>query len=101
MARDDDRLGASDVVHSVTEHRQRRKRWFYVLPAIFVTFSLAYLDRANYGLGAAAGLAETLHITGSQSALLGSLAARLVDHNSTTRTNWKSHGLAVWLVWPD
>ena len=52
---------------------ERRKRWFYVLPVIFVTFSLAYLDRANYGLGAAAGLAATLHITGSQSALLGSL----------------------------
>ena len=52
---------------------ERRKRWLYVLPIIFVTFSLAYLDRANYGLGAAAGLAATLHITGSQSALLGSL----------------------------
>jgi sugar phosphate permease len=50
-----------------------RKRWLYVLPLIFITFSLAYLDRANYGLGAAAGLAATLHITGSQSALLGSL----------------------------
>ena len=53
--------------------RELRKRWLYVLPLIFVTFSLAYLDRANYGLGAAAGLAATLHITGSQSALLGSL----------------------------
>jgi sugar phosphate permease len=54
------------------DHRSP-KRWFYVLPVIFITFSLAYLDRANYGLGAAAGLATTLHITGSQSALLGSL----------------------------
>jgi sugar phosphate permease len=53
--------------------RELRKRWLYVLPLIFITFSLAYLDRANYGLGAAAGLAATLHITGSQSALLGSL----------------------------
>src|SRR6478752_10222520 len=50
-----------------------RKRWLYLLPAVFITFSLAYLDRANYGLGAAAGLAETLHITDSQSALLGAL----------------------------
>ena len=57
----------------LTIERELRKRWFYVLPLIFVTFSLAYLDRANYGLGAAAGLAATLHITGSQSALLGSL----------------------------
>ncbi|MGC2546306.1 MAG: MFS transporter, partial [Silvibacterium sp.] len=50
-----------------------RQRWIYVLPAVFITYSLAYLDRANYGLGAAAGLAATLHITASQSALLGSL----------------------------
>jgi sugar phosphate permease len=50
-----------------------RKRWTFVLPAAFITYSLAYLDRANYGFGAAAGLAETLHITGSQSSLLGAL----------------------------
>ncbi|MEO8734969.1 MAG: MFS transporter [Edaphobacter sp.] len=50
-----------------------RKRWWYLLPAVFVTYSLAYLDRANYGFGAAAGLAATLHITDSQTALLGSL----------------------------
>jgi sugar phosphate permease len=50
-----------------------RKRWLYVLPAVFVTYSLAYLDRANYGFGAAAGLAATLHISGYQSSLLGAL----------------------------
>jgi sugar phosphate permease len=50
-----------------------RKRWLLLLPAVFVTYSLAYLDRANYGFGAAAGLAATLHITDSQTALLGSL----------------------------
>jgi sugar phosphate permease len=50
-----------------------RKRWLYILPSVFVTYSLAYLDRANYGFGAAAGLANTLHITGSESALLGAL----------------------------
>jgi len=50
-----------------------KKRWTYLLPAAFITYSLAYLDRANYGFGAAAGLADTLHITGSQSSLLGSL----------------------------
>lgn len=53
--------------------RESRKRWLWLLPALFVTYSLAYLDRANYGLGAAAGLAATLHITASDSALLGSL----------------------------
>jgi sugar phosphate permease len=50
-----------------------RRRWLYLLPAVFVTYSLAYLDRANYGFGAAAGLAKTLNITNSQSAFLGSL----------------------------
>ena len=50
-----------------------RKRWFYIVPAVFVTYSLAYVDRANYGFGAAAGLAATLHISNSRSALLGSL----------------------------
>src|SRR5947209_8714463 len=50
-----------------------RKRWLYIMPAVFVTYSLDYVDRANYGFGAAAGLAETLRITPSESALLGSL----------------------------
>ena len=50
-----------------------RKRWQRILPAVFVTYSLAYLDRANYGFGAAAGLAKTLHISGYQSSLLGAL----------------------------
>ena len=51
----------------------RRRRWLYVLPAVYITYSLAYLDRANYGFGAAAGLAETLHIPPARSALLGAL----------------------------
>jgi sugar phosphate permease len=52
---------------------EMRKRWLIVLPAVFLTYSLAYVDRANYGFGAAAGLAQTLHISNSQSALLGAL----------------------------
>jgi sugar phosphate permease len=50
-----------------------RKRWLTILPAVFITYSLAYIDRTNYGFGAAAGLAETLHISSSRSALLGAL----------------------------
>ncbi len=50
-----------------------KKRWLYLLPIVFVTYSLAYLDRANYGFGAAAGLAATLHITDTRASLLGSL----------------------------
>ena len=54
-------------------HQAMRKRWLYLLPVVFTTYSLAYLDRANYGFGAAAGLAATLHISNSRSALLGAL----------------------------
>ncbi len=43
------------------------------MPAVFVTYSLAYLDRANFGFGAAAGLATSLNITGKQVSLLGGL----------------------------
>ena len=50
-----------------------RRRWLFLMPAVFVTYSLAYLDRANYGFGAAAGMAQTLHINNSRSAFLGSL----------------------------
>jgi sugar phosphate permease len=52
---------------------EMRKRWLYILPAVFITYSLAYLDRTNYGFGAAAGLAQTLNISSSRSALLGAL----------------------------
>ena len=58
---------------AITHQPDLKKRWLYIVPAVFVTYSLAYVDRANYGFGAAAGLADTLHITASQSALLGSL----------------------------
>lgn len=50
-----------------------RRRWFLLMPAVFITYSLAYLDRANYGFGAAAGMAQTLHISASRNALLSSL----------------------------
>ncbi|MGB8000630.1 MAG: MFS transporter [Anaerobacillus sp.] len=50
-----------------------KQRWIRLIPIVFITYSLAYLDRANYGFGAAAGLAEDLHITPGISSLLGSL----------------------------
>ena len=49
------------------------KRWTLLLPVIFVTYSLAYLDRANFSFGAAAGMATDLHISAGQSSLLGAL----------------------------
>lgn len=50
-----------------------KQRWLRLIPIAFITYSLAYLDRANYGFGAAAGLAKDLHITPGTSSLLGSL----------------------------
>jgi sugar phosphate permease len=59
--------------HTSRTHFEMRKRWLYILPAVFITYSLAYMDRTNYGFGAAAGLAQSLHISSSRSALLGAL----------------------------
>ncbi|MBD1554190.1 MFS transporter [Pseudomonas typographi] len=49
------------------------KRWWFLMPVVFITYSLAYLDRANYGFAAASGMAEDLHITPGISSLLGAL----------------------------
>jgi sugar phosphate permease len=51
----------------------RSTRWYRLLPVVFVTYSLAYLDRSNYSIGAAGGLERDLHITAGVSALLGAL----------------------------
>ncbi len=48
-------------------------RWYRLIPVAFITYSLAYLDRANFGFGAAAGMATDLQITPAVSSLLGSL----------------------------
>jgi sugar phosphate permease len=57
------------VVDGKTNWGRRR----LILLVVFVTYSLAYLDRANYGFGAAAGMAHTLAITERKTALLGGL----------------------------
>ncbi|WP_080055121.1 MFS transporter [Spirosoma aerolatum] len=50
-----------------------KSRWYRLLPIAFITYSLAYLDRANFGFGAASGMAADLQITPAMSSLLGSL----------------------------
>jgi sugar phosphate permease len=49
------------------------KRWYRLIPIVFITYSLAYLDRANFGFAAAGGMAVDLNITAAMSSLLGSL----------------------------
>ena len=50
-----------------------RSRWYRLIPVAFITYSLAYLDRANFGFAAAGEMAGDLHITTATSSLLGSL----------------------------
>jgi sugar phosphate permease len=49
------------------------KRWWYIMPIVFISYSLAYLDRANFSFASAAGINNDLGITKSISSLLGAL----------------------------
>ncbi|HYZ17536.1 MAG TPA: MFS transporter [Candidatus Acidoferrum sp.] len=49
----------------------RSARWPRLMAVVFITYSLAYLDRVNYGFGAAGGLGKSLGITPALAALLG------------------------------
>jgi sugar phosphate permease len=50
-----------------------KKRWYRLIPIVFITYSIAYLDRANFGFAAAGGMARDLNISAGISSLLGSL----------------------------
>ena len=50
-----------------------RKRWLRLAPVVFITYSLAYIDRANFGFAAAGGMAKDLEISPAMLSLLGSL----------------------------
>ena len=49
------------------------RRWWAVMPIVFLTYSLAYLDRANYGFASAAGINSDLGISSGLSSLIGAL----------------------------
>lgn len=48
-------------------------RWYRMIPVAFITYSLAYLDRANFGFGTAGGMTTDLGIDQRTSSLLSSL----------------------------
>jgi sugar phosphate permease len=48
-------------------------RWYRLIPVAFITYSLAYLDRANFSFGTAGGMSEDLNITATTASLLSSL----------------------------
>ncbi len=56
-----------------TEPTVPNQRWRRLIPLVFVTYSLAYLDRSNYSIGVAGGLKDDLGLTAGSSALLGAL----------------------------
>ncbi len=49
------------------------RRWWAIMPIVFITYSLAYLDRANYGFASAAGINRDLGISAGLSSLIGAL----------------------------
>jgi len=61
------------VPQSVQGVKGLRARFIWLFPVVFITYSLAYLDRANFGFGAAAGMNATLGISDKQVSLLSSL----------------------------
>ena len=48
-------------------------RWARLIPIVFVTYSLAYVDRANFSLGVAGGMARDLGISGQSLSLAAAL----------------------------
>jgi sugar phosphate permease len=48
-----------------------RQRWLRLIPIVFVTYSLAYLDRSNFSIAVAGGMSHDLHLTGGTSGLIG------------------------------
>jgi sugar phosphate permease len=60
-------------VHDYMEKTIAPSRWYRLIPIAFITYSLAYLDRANFSFGVAGGMEKDLNITAATSSLLGSL----------------------------
>jgi len=52
-------------------HELGRQRWGRVLPIVFITYSLAYLDRSNYSIALPGGMEDDLAITGAVASLIG------------------------------
>ncbi|WP_211062462.1 MFS transporter [Heyndrickxia faecalis] len=50
-----------------------KKRFLHLVPIAFITYSLAYFDRANYSFGAAGGMAHDLNITTGVASFLSAL----------------------------
>jgi sugar phosphate permease len=49
------------------------RRWWAITPTVFITYSLAYLDRANFGFASAAGINQDLGIGKGLASLIGAV----------------------------
>src|SRR5947209_18327018 len=58
---------------SAPASRRTFSRLLRVMPLAFISYSLAYLDRQNYGLAEAAGMKQTLHVGPGIGSLLPAL----------------------------
>ena len=54
------------------------RRWWTIMPIVFITYSLAYLDRANFGFASAAGINHDLGISHGLASLIGALAIQVI-----------------------
>ncbi len=57
----------------MSQDRLAARRWWFIMPIIFISYSLAYVDRSNFSFAAAAGINDDLGITQGMSSLLGAL----------------------------
>ncbi|MFR0357675.1 MFS transporter [Streptomyces sediminimaris] len=48
-----------------------RQRWSHLLPIVFITYSLAYLDRSNFSIAVAGGLKSDLGLSSGLASLVG------------------------------
>lgn len=64
---------ASPAVLETPSASSTHKRWGRLMPIVFVTYSIAYLDRSNFSIAVAGGMKESLDITAGLSALVGAM----------------------------
>src|ERR1035437_9425422 len=57
--------------HGVSTSELGQQRWGRLLPIVFVTYSLAYLDQSNFSIAVAGGMQTDLKLTSAVSALIG------------------------------
>ncbi len=55
-------IATQEIIVSHTPTGLSARRWLGLFPAIFVIYTFAYGDRANYVFGTAAGMAHDLHV---------------------------------------